>query len=412
MTDRITSFFPALRTHTYAELPRLLTGLLEACPGHPFSEPVMEFLGSVSGRLLSAQVRGRHPQLAALGFWTRPSILAQLKARYEMRVQSDNAIMVPRGLAFHLPPANVDVLFAYSWFLSLLAGNSNVIRVPRTLNSAAENLLEAIAAEAERLPEICRSSLLVHYPHTQALNKVMSDQCNVRVVWGGDTKIVDVRAVPLPPNAIQVEFPDRFSYAAIKASSYESLSESARLNLAERLFNDVYWFDQMGCASPRLVFWVGGPRIPHDLANDLSLKLAETANAKGYRVDAPTAMAKFAFADRFALDLPVDAVHRFSNELTVVTLQEPVDFRGRTMGAGFLVQVFVREVTDIAGFAQVKDQTLTQFGFERQEVNALVHACRGRGLDRIVPIGRALDFHHIWDGIDLLSSFSRLVFVG
>ena len=32
-----------------------------------------------------------------------------------------------------------------------------------------------------------------------------------------------------------------------------------------------------------------------------------------------------------------------------------------------------------------------------------------RGIDRVVPIGNALDFNSIWDGYDLVEQFSRKV---
>src|SRR5229473_1854189 len=44
----------------------------------------------------------------------------------------------PRGLVFHVPPANVDTIFVYSWALSALAGNRNVVRIsPRAAGAAA-----------------------------------------------------------------------------------------------------------------------------------------------------------------------------------------------------------------------------------------------------------------------------------
>jgi len=36
----------------------------------------------------------------------------------------------------------------------------------------------------------------------------------------------------------------------------------------------------------------------------------------------------------------------------------------------------------------------------------------GRALDRIVPIGQALQFGRFWDGNDLLQAFCRQVFIG
>ena len=34
------------------------------------------------------------------------------------------------GLVFHITPSNVPIVFAFSYVLSLLAGNANIVRVP------------------------------------------------------------------------------------------------------------------------------------------------------------------------------------------------------------------------------------------------------------------------------------------
>ena len=72
------------------------------------------------------------------------------------------------------------------------------------------------------------------------------------------------------------------------------------------------------------------------------------------------------------------------------------------------------DVPDILALAQVvkrRDQTLTYFGFDRQEMEAFAQALNGKGIDRIVPIGQALTFNRFWDGYDLLQELTRRVWV-
>jgi hypothetical protein len=411
MTSTTIEFFPSHGTIELDAIAERAAAMRRAASGRPFGEDALAFLGSLSGRLLAEEVRSKHPQLAALGFWIRRPVLAQLANRYQSRAAEDSAMLVARGLVFHLPPANVDVMFAYSWFLSLLAGNANLIRLPGSLNPAARLLLDIVAREAVDFRAITDSSLLLHYAHSAAANRVVSEQCDARAVWGGDAKVLDLRTVPLPPRAIQIEFADRFSYAAFNVHAYVAASEIDRSALASRFFNDIFWFDQMGCASPRIVFWVGDREEAKAAAKDLWSRLAVIISSKGYSVDASTAIAKLAYADRFTLDRPVEAVHRLSNELTVISLTEPVDFRGHVMGAGMMTECYIGSLCDIASFVAPKDQTLVQFGFQRHEIEDLLTKSRGRGLDRVVPIGRALDFHHLWDGHDLITSLCRVVHV-
>ena len=54
-------------------------------------------------------------------------------------------------------------------------------------------------------------------------------------------------------------------------------------------------------------------------------------------------------------------------------------------------------------------QTVSHFGFTKDELTGFASALGGRGVDRIVPFGSALAFSAIWDGYDLLAEFSRLV---
>jgi hypothetical protein len=57
------------------------------------------------------------------------------------------------------------------------------------------------------------------------------------------------------------------------------------------------------------------------------------------------------------------------------------------------------------------DQTLAVAGLDQVDLRAFVDALVGRGIDRIVPIGQALQFDRMWDGYDLLQEFTRRVVV-
>ena len=50
-------------------------------------------------------------------------------------------------------------------------------------------------------------------------------------------------------------------------------------------------------------------------------------------------------------------------------------------------------------------------GFARSDLLALVNELGGRALDRIVPIGQALQFQRHWDGHDLMGMMSKVLTV-
>ncbi len=65
------------------------------------------------------------------------------------------------------------------------------------------------------------------------------------------------------------------------------------------------------------------------------------------------------------------------------------------------------ELDDLASLLSEKDQTISYFGLQPKDLRRLVHSLPMRAIDRIVPIGTALDFSAVWDGNNLLQSFSR-----
>ena len=54
-------------------------------------------------------------------------------------------------------------------------------------------------------------------------------------------------------------------------------------------------------------------------------------------------------------------------------------------------------------------QTVTYFGIEPQKILETIINSKIKGVDRIVPVGKALDFDLIWDGYDLPLTLSRVI---
>lgn len=61
------------------------------------------------------------------------------------------------------------------------------------------------------------------------------------------------------------------------------------------------------------------------------------------------------------------------------------------------------------GLAEPAHQTLTYYGFDRDEISAFAGRCAMFGLSRIVPVGQALNFDTVWDGYDLLRVLTRTI---
>jgi Acyl-CoA reductase (LuxC) len=371
---------------------------------------IVDFLHGFARRLLAPAVARRHPELGSLGFFLRRAEVD--RALHRLRSGVGDALAFPRGLVFHIPPANVDTIFVYSWALAALAGNANIVRISTRSAVAADTVLEALnAALADADPVVAQTQRMVSYGHDDAVTARLSAACDVRVVWGGDRAVNELRRHPLAPAARDLTFPDRASFAAISVAGWLAAGDGARRDAAERFANDVYWFDQAACASPRAVFLVGDQTAASAVRDEFVGLLAEAVRAKGWDVDAAMAVEKRVGAYGVAADGDATALGFVGNEIATLELTTPAVAPRRWLGAGTLPFATVAALTDLVPMIRRKDQTFSQFGFARAELVEFAQALGGRGIDRMVPFGSALSFAAVWDGYDLLREFCRLVTV-
>jgi hypothetical protein len=376
----------------------------------PFDPRTLAFTAALSRGLAADPVLRRDGAVQALAFWLRAAETRRLEQHFRTLEQQDG-ILVPRGTVFHIPPSNVDTLFIYSWVLALLTGNRNVVRLSRQLSGIGlrvASITQSVLAQPEH-SVVAAHTQFVSYGHDAARTAELSAACDVRVLWGGDAAVTTLRAVPLPPHAIELVFPDRYSGAVLHAESVRALSDDARDALADRFANDAFWFDQHACSSPRLVAWVGDATTMAAVAPDFWQRVATAAARRNVYIDAGTSLAKLTTAAGCAIDEDVDSIDRVSPEVTVVTLRSLDGWRRVAPGGGLFHQVATNSLASLGEYLTRRDQTLTVFGVSREDI---VHAARtfnGRGVDRLVPVGHALAFHHHWDGYDLLQQFTRRV---
>jgi hypothetical protein len=375
-----------------------------------FDPLVIEFLDAFSRSVLLDQSRRPLPEMAAVAHWMRKAHTLQLRAAFE-EMRKDR-IWVPRGIALHFAPANVDSIFLYSWFLSMLAGNANIVRLSQTRNEQVSLLLAKLdlLLQQKEFRAIRDRSLILSYPHDEGLTHRLSEACHLRVLWGGDESVRRLRAVPMNPLGSEIVFPNRFSMALLNAQEVTKLDPEQIGKLAARFCNDAYWFDQMACSSPRLVIWLGS-HASCDAAQTTFWLAAEKEIVKrdlqypevvgiNKMVSAYVA-AGIGFADKIHADIsgPVSRVHLGDGACA--------EFRKIECGGGLFFEKDIRDLKDLVSLLNEKDQTLSYFGFSIAHLRQLATTLPMRAIDRIVPIGTALDFAAVWDGNNLLQSFSR-----
>jgi hypothetical protein len=404
---QVEALFPQKGAITLADL-RTQIERVSVLP--PFDEGIVDACTELSQRLLRDPEARQYPELLALGFSMRKAELHRLQKQFQLLRRGDR-LLVPCGNVFHLPPRNVDTMFVYSWLLAALTGNCNLIRLSPLRSESMNMLLRFFAETLERAGSpVKESTWIISYGHETEPTEALSAICDVRVIWGGDDTVSTIRRIPIPPHARETVFADRFSLAAIEAKSYLDLNQHQRALLAKQFFDDAFWFDQMACSSPRLVIWCGAPGKALEASADFFPRVNEYA-CRQQNVQASQSMHRFLSSCSAILDRPVTHCRRFP-ALSVLTLQTLGNFSRHHPGGNVFLECQVDELLDVVAFLSRRDQTLTWFGFSPEELRNLAVVLNGRALDRIVPIGQALQFGRFWDGNDLLQSYCRHVFIG
>lgn len=373
----------------------------------PFDPEIINFLDKVSKALFK---RSRQDgSLAPLGFFLRQGHTKSLEKQFRVRVPA-SCIAVPKGLVFHIPPTNVDTLFLYTLAISLLAGNANIVRISENCGPNTEEILNILFEILRDEPSISKLLVFIRFGRDDELLNRISSVADVRMLWGGDRTIQNVQQSTSVPIAQDLVFPDRLSIAAISVDSWATLSEPDKKNLAENLYNDSYWFDQMACSSPQQLIFVSKDK---EASKEAATELLSLVNS--------VADLKYAAVEGQAINKMVDVVKAYgigaksgvwisNNASMVAGLQLPEIYDIRPGGGFFSIQ-YCEDLTEISSQISRKIQTLSVFGFSESKLKELVLSVNGRGVDRIVPIGQALDFNVIWDGKDLLNEMHRLVSV-
>jgi hypothetical protein len=370
----------------------------------PFSEARLSLAAEVGSRILRG---GAHasPAVVHFAYWTRSAALKRLAAEFRQRLPSGCSAR-PIGLVFHLPPQNVETVFLYSWMLSYLAGNANVVRLPSALGDEMRNLLELFLEAFDRAGETAQ--MFINYPSASDLSVSISAASDARIVWGGDAKVRAFADVPLRLGGKSVWFGDRFSLSVLNGAELTKLDHKGRRTLAEAFSNDVYVFDQMACSSPHVVY-VAGDRERHGSAVRALLEsVADVAREKHLVPATGHAIRKMVEAFASAGRGEAESLYWGDNVLTAAEVVSE-DHAERRVGGGYLEYRFIPSVEALQPVLREHHQTLTYFGFSREEMTAFAQARVDAGLTRIVPVGQALDFDFVWDGYDLPRELTRLV---
>ena len=372
------------------------------CPLLVFSEEACAFLSALSARILKDAEAKAFPDVMTLGFWCRPAALRQMYRVYEAEKNR-----IGRGIVFHIAPSNVAVNFSYSCLAAFLAGNASIVRLPSKDFPQVDVLCRIFAETLAEFPALFPYFLFVRYGHVQEVNEHYSWMCQTRVVWGGDATIEAIRRAALPPRANEITFADRHSLAVIDAPAYLAAEDKERI--AQDFYNDTYLSDQNACTAPHFVVWLGAAEKVK-AAQDLFWRTLHVLVQDRYTLQGVQAVDKLTQLYRLSVHAAAQKTPMADNLITRVRVAELTEeLAAYKAGSGFFIEYAAQELAEIRPLCSISCQTLSYYGVERETLLRAVLAMRPAGVDRIIRMGRTMDFALVWDGIDLIRTMSRVV---
>ena len=366
----------------------------------PFDKRIVDFLNEVSKEVMKDPRSKAYSDVVTFGFWIRKGSVLKLKDRF-----CDNGVHLGKGVAFHIAPSNVPVNFAYSLVSGLLCGNANVVRIPSKDYPQVQIITDSFKKILARYDDLRKYVICVRYDRDKDINDIFSSICNVRILWGGDQTIAELRNSPLPPRSGEITFADRYSLAVIDSDTYMSIDDKDRV--AEDFYNDTFFSDQNACTSPRMIIWTGNQ--------------TEEAKIVFWEREYELVKSKYIFQ-------PIQGINKLSKAYLLATNISGVKIETRKDNFIFRVKVskivdHLMDYADNSGYFYEYDckdilelipivnnshcQTIAYIG-NRGIFLPLIEA-GVKGIDRIVPIGKTMDFDLIWDGYNLPAFMTRTI---
>ena len=370
-----------------------------------FDDIIIEFLDKLSTEILKTKESKQYSDLITFAFWCRKSSILFFKSTYNLQ-----NIQLGRGTVFHITPSNVPINFAYSLVVGLLSGNKNIVKISSKEFPQVTLLCSIISKvlQQDEFKDISNYIIVCRYDHDIEITSYFSINCDIRIIWGGDETINEIRKSPLSPRAFDITFADRHSLCIINAD--ELIKEPNIDIVAKNFYNDTYLFDQNACTSPYLVIWLGTSNnieIGKKVFWDKLHKLVK----ENYLLHDISAVDKYIETCRLAIDKDNCSNKQMPDNLIVRNSINTLfsDINKYKFNCGYFLEYSTKNINEIAEIINSKYQTLSYYGIKDIILKEFISSNKLPGIDRIVPIGRTTDFSLIWDGYDLINTLSRII---
>ena len=376
-------------------------------PNFSFDDNVVSFLNDFSIKLNSMKLIRDYPDLKTLSFWCRKNNIINLKRKF---FDKEN-IRLGLGFIFHITPSNIPINFMYSLIFGLLTGNSNLVRVPSKNFDQIKIICLCInkILKKKKFSVLKKKITIIRYKKDDPeFTKKFSLLSDARLIWGGDKTINEIKKFPSKERCRDITFPDRYSISIINSDIFLKSNDLDKKKLIYNFYNDTFAVDQNACSSPHLLVWTG---FKTKSAKGIFWnKLSHLVKSK-YNIFEKASGEKFTMLCDDILNNTNLKEHKVYNDViyTQQICRPTKDLQNLRGKWGYFYEYNTNDINKLFNYFNEKFQTITYFGFTKDYFKKILRRKDLNGVDRIVPVGQALDIGLIWDGYDLTKILSRII---
>jgi hypothetical protein len=321
----------------------------------------------------------------------------------------------PRGVIAQWIAGNIPTLAVFSFVLSALAKNVNLVRVPKESLPIVQRMLAAleetsVTTDGRTLTgrELLEGASFFYFPgQSRELHAALSLRADARVVWGGKETLATVLALPRHEHCEDIVFGPKFSFGLVDAPGRKRIGDDSSLPRA--IVRDVLLFDQTACSSPHILYVEGTLDEARAIGQILSEEFTRQTKRSPKRTIAEgTAAAILRLRTDYALTEERDVHASAGVDYTVL-----VDAEGPVLSDGVQSRtLFVRAVTDlrdVVALVTPQVQTIGVLVDDASLASDLAERLAQRGVSRLVRFGLMNVYDQPWDGFFACDRFVRWI---
>ena len=369
----------------------------------PFDDVVCNFLSSLSKNINNSNLLKDYSDIKTFAFMCRKSNIEKLKSKI-----NQNEFRRGLGLLFHITPSNIPTNFAYSLLFGVLSGNTNVIKVPSKKFPQIDLICKFINVTLKKYKKVRKMINIVRYQNNDEFTKSISSKCDGRLIWGGDKTINEIRKFPMKEISRDIAFANRNSICLMNSSEILKLNKKDLNRLVQKFYNDTFLVDQNACSSPHVIFWYGNKTNKAKIKFWTELHYFAKNN---YNLEYASSFYKY---DRLLSDILTNTNYinhtSYGGYIYCINLKNKhINLTDLVSRWGYFYQFDIKNINMVLNLSNNNTQTLTYFGFKKEMILKNFDLKYFKGIDRIVPVGQALDINLNWDGYDVINTLTRII---